>query len=261
VTLLGGSLRQTVHTHCASVLQAAKLVAALLRVVGVTAGLTESNGSLLPGLWLTSPAGLLPRTGISSGTVRSVIVYGLRFWFDLCRKLPRGVHKDDFARPLYRRDIFYSGSVLHVDEFRSVPDVHTYVKTVTSVPRDTPCCVPISKAAYDTLTQVGLLMFWKFNIGGNWRKLSKELSGKVNFVVSVKLNGYIKIQTRQSQISNSSAALCWVRGVPLTIMAKKCHYFPGANPLFCSGNISRWAFIQAWWVSVCLINWQIIYAM
>jgi len=49
-TLLGNSLRQTVHAHRASVYQAAKLVAALLRVVGVTAGLTESNGSLLPGL-------------------------------------------------------------------------------------------------------------------------------------------------------------------------------------------------------------------
>ena len=33
-TLSGNSLRQTVHTHCASVHQAAKLVAALLRVVG-----------------------------------------------------------------------------------------------------------------------------------------------------------------------------------------------------------------------------------
>ena len=41
---------QTVHTHCASVHQAAKLVAALLRVAGVTAGLAESNGSLPPGL-------------------------------------------------------------------------------------------------------------------------------------------------------------------------------------------------------------------
>jgi len=30
--------------------KAAKLVAALLRVAGVTAGLAESNGSLLPGL-------------------------------------------------------------------------------------------------------------------------------------------------------------------------------------------------------------------
>ena len=43
-------LRQTVHTHCASVHQAAKLVAAFLRVAGVTAGLAESSGSLPPGL-------------------------------------------------------------------------------------------------------------------------------------------------------------------------------------------------------------------
>jgi len=49
-TLSGNSLRQTVHTHCASVHQAAKLVAALLRVAGVTAGLAESNGSIPPGL-------------------------------------------------------------------------------------------------------------------------------------------------------------------------------------------------------------------
>jgi len=48
-TLSGNSLRQTVHTHCASVHQAAKLVAALLRVAGETAGLAESNGSLSPG--------------------------------------------------------------------------------------------------------------------------------------------------------------------------------------------------------------------
>ena len=37
-TLSGNSLRQTAHTHYASVHQAAKLVAALLRVMGVTAG-------------------------------------------------------------------------------------------------------------------------------------------------------------------------------------------------------------------------------
>ena len=50
VTLSGNSFRQTVHTHRASVHRAAKLVAALLRVAGVTAGLVESNGSLLAGL-------------------------------------------------------------------------------------------------------------------------------------------------------------------------------------------------------------------
>jgi len=48
--LSGNSLRQTVHTHCASVHQTGKSVAALLRVAGVTAGLAESNGSLPLGL-------------------------------------------------------------------------------------------------------------------------------------------------------------------------------------------------------------------
>jgi len=66
--------------HCASVHQTAKLVAALLRVVGETAGLAESNGSLPSGSWLTSLAGWLPRTGISSGTLRSAIEYGLLFY-------------------------------------------------------------------------------------------------------------------------------------------------------------------------------------
>ena len=82
-TLSGNSLRQAVHTHRVSVHQATKLVAALLRVARVTAGLAESNGSLQPGLWFTSPAGWLPRTGISSGTLLSAIEYGLPlpFWF------------------------------------------------------------------------------------------------------------------------------------------------------------------------------------
>ena len=49
-TMSGNSLRQTVHTHCASVHQAPKLVAVLLRVAGVTAGLAESIVNLPPGL-------------------------------------------------------------------------------------------------------------------------------------------------------------------------------------------------------------------
>jgi len=49
-TLSGNRLRQAVYTRRASVHQAAKLVAALLRVAGVTAGLAEGNGSLPPGL-------------------------------------------------------------------------------------------------------------------------------------------------------------------------------------------------------------------
>jgi len=49
-TLSSNSLGQSVHTHPAAVHQAAKLVAALIRVVKVTVGLAESNGSLPPGL-------------------------------------------------------------------------------------------------------------------------------------------------------------------------------------------------------------------
>ena len=45
VTVLGKLFIPIVPLH-----QAAKLVAALLRVAGVTSGLAESNGSLPPGL-------------------------------------------------------------------------------------------------------------------------------------------------------------------------------------------------------------------
>jgi len=48
--LSGNSLRQTVHTRRASVHQAVKFIAALLRVARVTVGLAESNGSLPLGL-------------------------------------------------------------------------------------------------------------------------------------------------------------------------------------------------------------------
>jgi len=45
--LLCACLRQTVHTHRASVHQAAKLIAALFRVARVTAGMAESNGRFM----------------------------------------------------------------------------------------------------------------------------------------------------------------------------------------------------------------------
>jgi len=77
-TLSGNSLRQIVHTHRVSVHQAAKLVAALLRVARVTEGLAESNGSLYRRVHDSRHLQAdLPRTGISSGTPRSVIEYGL----------------------------------------------------------------------------------------------------------------------------------------------------------------------------------------
>ena len=89
VTVLG---KLFTPINCSSVHQAVKLVAVLLRVARVTAGLAESNGSLPLGLWLTSPAGRLPRTGIRSGTLRSAIEYWLTllfyFWlFTLSEKI------------------------------------------------------------------------------------------------------------------------------------------------------------------------------
>ena len=45
MTLLSNSLRQIVHSHRASVHQVVKLVAALIRVARVTAGLVDSNSS------------------------------------------------------------------------------------------------------------------------------------------------------------------------------------------------------------------------
>ena len=66
------------HT-CASVSKQYNLVPANRQwclVAGeVNTGLTESNGSLLLGLWLQLPAGWLPRTGIGSGTLRSFRVW------------------------------------------------------------------------------------------------------------------------------------------------------------------------------------------
>ena len=77
-TLSGNSLRQTVHTHRASVHQAAKLAAGLLRAARVTAGawrkVTAAYRRVYDSRHLQADCA---RTGISSGTLRSVIEYGL----------------------------------------------------------------------------------------------------------------------------------------------------------------------------------------
>jgi len=99
------SLRQTVHTHCASVHQTAKLVAALLRAARVTAGLAESNGSLPPGLWHVT-CSWLPRTEISSGTLCFVIQYGLHLpfalWTSYQKQLLIGYTHTQTHTPFYR---------------------------------------------------------------------------------------------------------------------------------------------------------------
>ena len=94
-TLSGNSFRQTAYTHCASVHQAAKLVAALLRVGGgVTAGLAESNGSRVYDSRHLQAGCQEPGSAPEQGNpIRSVIEYGLPLSFyrmDLRKEIRMG---------------------------------------------------------------------------------------------------------------------------------------------------------------------------
>jgi len=75
--LSGNSLRQTVHTHHASVYQAAKLVAAFLRVARVTAGLAESNCRVYDSGHLQANN----RYQLRFGTLCSVIEHELQYLY------------------------------------------------------------------------------------------------------------------------------------------------------------------------------------
>ncbi|XP_054723796.1 monocarboxylate transporter 12-like [Uloborus diversus] len=45
----------------------------------------------------------------------------------------------DYSRPMYRKDVFYSGSIRNLPEYKqSQGDVRSYVASVTSIPRDIP---------------------------------------------------------------------------------------------------------------------------
>jgi len=106
--------------------QAAKLVAALSRVSGVTAGLAESNGSLPPGLWLTSPAGWLSRTGISSGTLRSVIECGLPLPFLLGKQTHSLCLHTHVARVVGEREVAHQSGALRRVVLRGDVDQHVF---------------------------------------------------------------------------------------------------------------------------------------
>lgn len=71
-------------------------------------------------------------------------------------------HKDDFARPLYKKDIFYSGSIVHIPQFRSQPNIDSYVTSITSIPgvSEVPKtsvwdhCTCLPKSVVDTLKEM-----------------------------------------------------------------------------------------------------------
>ena len=43
---------------------------------------------------------------------------------------------EDLQRPLYRKDIFYSGSLHHLPEYQSNLDTASYIQNMTSIPKD-----------------------------------------------------------------------------------------------------------------------------
>ena len=46
----------------------------------------------------------------------------------------RGNRLEELRKPMYRKDIFYSGSITHLPEYKSTEDVDSYVRSVTNVP-------------------------------------------------------------------------------------------------------------------------------
>ncbi|KAI0236175.1 hypothetical protein LSAT2_013218, partial [Lamellibrachia satsuma] len=78
-----------------------------------------------------------PNDVIKSRSTNELTVNGIHKHSHLHHRRRKGILKEDYARPLYRKDIFYSGSVMRITEFRSQPDVRSYVRSITSIPRDT----------------------------------------------------------------------------------------------------------------------------
>lgn len=56
----------------------------------------------------------------------------------------------DLGRPMYRKDIFYSGSIRNLPEFRqSSGDVRSYIASVLTLPGENP--VPLGKTSGSSL--------------------------------------------------------------------------------------------------------------
>lgn len=71
-------------------------------------------------------------------------------------------HKEDFARPMYKKDIFYSGSIAHIPQYRSQPDMDSYITSITSIPGVSELpkssvwdhCTCLPKSVVDTLKEM-----------------------------------------------------------------------------------------------------------
>ncbi|XP_052265124.1 monocarboxylate transporter 14-like isoform X2 [Dreissena polymorpha] len=48
----------------------------------------------------------------------------------------RSISDKDYKRPMYRKDIFYSGSIRNINEYKSQPEMTSYITSITSIPGD-----------------------------------------------------------------------------------------------------------------------------
>ncbi|KAK3746737.1 hypothetical protein RRG08_059568 [Elysia crispata] len=78
------------------------------------------------------------------------------------------VSKKDLARPLYRKDIFYSGSVLNIPQFQSQTNMKSYITSITTIPGESEfvdgpsgsskffnkCCSCLPRSARDVLAEM-----------------------------------------------------------------------------------------------------------
>ena len=57
----------------------------------------------------------------------------------------RSITSKDYSRPMYKKDIFYSGSIVNMHEFRSQPSMTSYIASITTIPGEIPLDVTDGK--------------------------------------------------------------------------------------------------------------------
>ncbi|XP_041373528.1 monocarboxylate transporter 14-like [Gigantopelta aegis] len=92
-------------------------------------------------LTTSSPAPPVPSKNVlvhlhKNGSREYVVKHASRSTMTSERNL--AVPKQEFAKPMYRKDIFYSGSVLNIAQFRSQPNMRSYITSITSIPGGIP---------------------------------------------------------------------------------------------------------------------------
>jgi hypothetical protein len=115
------------------------------------------------------PRSMVKSEGNLDQRQNAVMKFGSEVWTNMVRNMTitkapsQEIKKEDYAKPMYRKDIFYSGSVMNFHQFRSQPDMRSYVTSITAIPRDIPeerpCCTEMAcpclpKTATDTLREM-----------------------------------------------------------------------------------------------------------